>query len=311
MILPTKGLSRLAGAVQFAPSWDDWFVRAVAVPVNVREVEAERGVTSPACEPVTITVMPPGAPVPAPLVATPVGTGELVVVTTSTTAPVRAVALGSHRLTVDLAGDGAVADIAPLRLEDVADGPVSAADPPPAGAAPGAIVVKGPRSAGQSPLAVWFTRADASTPVDVTVHLVDPAGRITTQTVTVPAGGALQPPTLDLVDTFRIAGRGVVVLLTSDAPVPHTPSYVLAVEVQQPFRIWPPRPRPVRAQFELNDVPDRLGPFGGNELIQVVRDPRADPALYSVLVRSPGPVTVTLTLFAPDGTHTQVVAGLR
>lgn len=294
----------------FDPSWDDWYVRAVAVPVDVRPVEAERGVTSPSGEPIRITVLPQSAPTLAPLVARPIGTGELVLVTTSTTAPMREVALGSHRLSVDVERDAAVVDVAPLALESLASGPMTVADAPPADAAPGATVVHGERADGQSPLGVWFTRADADQPVDVTVRLVDPSGRVTTQSVTVPAGG-VQPPPLDLVDAFRIAGRGVVVVVSSAAPVPNQPTYVLEVMVQPEPRLFPPPPRPVRVRFDVNDIPDRLGPVGGNEPVQVLRDPRTDPAQYSIMVRAPAPVTITVTLFAPNGAHAQVGTGPR
>jgi len=294
----------------FDPSWDEWWVRSVAVPVDVRAVEAERGVTSPSREPIAIRVPPGGAPVLAPLVARPIGTGQLVLVTTSTTAPVRAVELGSHRLSVDLEGDPAVNDVAPLALEDVVVGPVSALEDPPAGATPGAVVVHGERAEGQSPLAVWFSRSDPLTPVDVAMRLIDPAGRVTTQTVTVPPGGAT-PPSLDLVDAFRIIGRGLVVVVSSSAPVRNVPPYVLEVAVQPAPRPFPPQPRPVKVRFDLPDIPDRVGPFGGNEPIQVVRDAGSDPAVYTIMVRSPAKVTVTVTMFAPDGAHTQVSTGLQ
>ena len=71
----------------FGPSWDDWFVRAVAVPVDAVPVAAVRGLPSTACEPVVVTVLPGTAPDLAPLVATPIGTGELILLTTSTSAP--------------------------------------------------------------------------------------------------------------------------------------------------------------------------------------------------------------------------------
>ncbi len=294
----------------FEASWDDWFVRSVAVPVDVREVHGERGVTSPSREPVAIRVPPSGAPFLAPLVATPIGTGELVLVTTSTTAPLRPVDLGSHRLSVDVEGDPAVVDVGPLALEAVPVGPVTAVDAPPPGAAPGAVVVHGERAEGHSPLALWLTRSDATAPVEVTVRLLDPAGRVTTQSVAVPPGGAT-PPQLDLVDAFRIAGRGVVVVVTSSAPVRNAPPYVLEIAAAPAPRTFPPQPRPVRVRFDLDDIPDRLGPFGGNEPIQVVRDAGSDPAVYTAMVRSPSPVTVTITLFAPDGAHTQVTTGPR
>jgi hypothetical protein len=63
------------------------------------------------------------------------------------------------------------------------------------------VAVHGPRAAGSSPLALWLTRADATVPVDVTVHLLDPAGRLTEQVITVPAGGEAPPP--QAVDSSR------------------------------------------------------------------------------------------------------------
>ena len=48
----------------FDPSWDDWFVRAVAVPVDVRAAEAERGLVSHACEPVVVIGAPDRATPP-------------------------------------------------------------------------------------------------------------------------------------------------------------------------------------------------------------------------------------------------------
>jgi hypothetical protein len=296
-------------AAPFDPSWDDWYVRAVAVPVDVRAVEAERGVVSPACEPVIVTVTPSGPPVLSPLVATRVGTGELILVTTSTTAPMRAVALGRHLLSADVAGDAAVVGLAPTALEAVPDGPVTAADPPPTGADPGVVAVHGPRAAGSSPLALWLTRADATVPVDVTVRLLDPAGRLTEQVITVPAGGEAPPPDLTLIESFRIAGRGLVVIVSSGAPVPHEPPYVLQVTARPVVGPFPPLPPPIRARFPLNDIPERIGPFIGSDPILVMRDPATDPATYSLLIRSTRRVQVTLTLVAPDGTRAQVVVG--
>lgn len=293
----------------FDPSWDDWFVRAVAVPVDVRAPEAERGLMSPACEPVVVTVLPTGPPSLAPLVATRIGTGELVLVSTSTTAPTRATALGSHLLSAVLQGDPAIVDLPPLALEAVAEGPVAEADPPPTQADPGAVVLRGQRVDGRSPVALWFTRADANTPVEVTVRLLDPAARLSEQSITVPPGGVVPPPDLTLIDAFRIAGRGLLVRASSAAPVPHAPSYVLKVEAQPVLVPFPPPPQPIRARFALNDIPERVGPFAGTDPILVMRDPGTAPATYSLLVRSTRRLTVTLTLVAPDGTRAQVLVG--
>jgi hypothetical protein len=298
----------------FAASWDDWFVRAVAVPVDAVPVEAVRGLPSPACEPVVVTVLPAAVPDLAPLVATPLGTGELVLVTTSTSAPAHEVALGNHRISVEVGGAAGVAAVAPVALQSVPAGPVAdGAGGPPAGSDPGAVLVSANRTSGRSPLAVWFTRPDAAVPAEVMMRLVDPLGRLTEQQITVPPV-ADQPATLDLLDVFTIAGRGVVVTVRSDADVEVQPPYVLALQAQQlqrPFPIVLP-PRPVRARFELDDIPTRPGPFPSTDVIQAVRTTTAQPHEYQVLVRLAPPMVVTLTLLTPAGAQTaQVVAQAR
>ena len=124
-----------------------------------------------------------------------------------------------------------------------------------------------------------------------------------------PAGGVAPPPHLTLIDAFRITGRGLVVQVSSTAPVPHEPSYVLQVEARPVLGPFPTPPQPIRARFALNDIPERVGPFAGTDPILVMRDPGTDPATYSLLVRSTRRVSVTLTLVAPDGTQGQVLVG--
>ncbi len=294
----------------FDASWDDWFVRAVAVPVDTVPVEAVRGLPSPACEPVVVTVLPAAAPDLAPLIAIPIGTGELVLVTTSTSAPARAVALGNHRVSAEVTGAGA---IAPTALQDVVLGPVTDGAGPPSDSDPGPVLVRGDRSGGHTPLAVWFTRPDAGQPAELTVRLVDPRGRLSEQQVTVPAVSDA-PPSLELLDVVTIIGRGVVVRVRSDADAEVQPPYVLAVQAQQTRRPFPigPLPRPVRARFELDDIPTRPGPFPSGEVIQAVRTTTDVPHEYQVLVRLAPPMLVTLTMLAPaGGGQSQVVAEVR
>ncbi|HEY9408104.1 MAG TPA: hypothetical protein VIP77_00865 [Jiangellaceae bacterium] len=291
----------------FGASWDDWLIRAVAVPVDSVPVEAVRGLLSAACEPVLVTVLPDSAPDLAPLVAVPLGTGELMLVTTSTSAPAREVPLGSHRVSAEVSGAAGVAGVAPVALQSVAEGPVAAAAPP-AGADPGAVLVRGTRSGGRSPLAVWLTRPDAEQPLDVVVRVVDPLGRLSEQRVTVPAFVA-EPPTLDLLDVVAIAGRGVVIRVRSDADVHALPPYVLAVLVQQARLPFPPPP--VRVRFELDDVPTRVGPFPSAEIVHALRVTENEPHEYQVLIRALPPMVVTLTMVAPDGARAQVVAEVR
>jgi len=294
----------------FDAAWDDWFVRAVAVPQDSMPVEAVRGQISAAGEPVIVSVLPASAPDLAPLIASALGTGELLLVTSSTSAPAREVPLGSHRVSTEIVGAAGVSGVPPIPLEAVAEGPVvDGAGGPPAGADPGAVLVRGARASGRSPLAVWLTRPDAASPVEVVVRLVDPRARLTEQRVTVPAFSAA-PPTLELLEAFRVAERGVVVRLRSDADVAADPPYVLAVLAQQARRPFPPGPPPrrVRARFELDDIPTRVGPRPPGEVISAMRSTADPPHEYTVLVRLTGPTVVTATLTAPDGQQAQVVA---
>jgi hypothetical protein len=181
--------------------------------------------------------------------------------------------------------------------------------PSPADADPGTALYRGPRAAGRTPLAGWLTRPDSGQPVDVTVRLVDPLGRLTEQQVTVPAFVA-EPPNLDLIDIFTITGRGVVARLRSDADVAAQPPYVLAVQAQRTRRPFPlgPLPPPVRARFELDDIPTRPGPFPSADIIQAVRATEDPPHEYQILIRLIPPMVITFVLRAPDGAQTQVVA---
>jgi hypothetical protein len=259
---------------------------------------------------VVVTVLPAAAPDLAPLIAIPIGTGELVLVTTSTSAPARAVALGNHRVSAEVTGAGA---IAPTALQDVVLGPVTDGAGPPSDSDPGPVLVRGDRSGGHTPLAVWFTRPDAGQPAELTVRLVDPRGRLSEQQVTVPAVSDA-PPSLELLDVVTIIGRGVVVRVRSDADAEVQPPYVLAVQAQQTRRPFPigPLPRPVRARFELDDIPTRPGPFPSGEVIQAVRTTTDVPHEYQVLVRLAPPMLVTLTMLAPaGGGQSQVVAEVR
>ncbi|TDC50721.1 hypothetical protein E1212_14255 [Jiangella ureilytica] len=314
-VVPAAPSGSLAYAAEwsgpFDASWDDWFVRAVAVPVDAVPVEAVRGRPSPACEPVLVTVLPAAGPDLAPLVALPLGAGSLVLVTTSTAAPSRPVGLGSHRVSVAVSGPGAggVTDVAPVPLEAVPIGPVAdGAGGPPAGADPGAVLVAGARSGGRTPLAVWLTRPDPHQPLDVVVRLADPLSRLTEQRVTVPPV-ADSPPSLELIDVVTIVGRGVVLRIRSDADIEAEPPYVLLVQAQRTRRPFPiaPLPPPVRARFELDDIPTRPGGFPSGTVIQAVRVTTDEPHEYQVFVQLAPPLLVTLTLAAPDGERAQVV----
>jgi hypothetical protein len=299
----------------FDPSWDDWFVRAIAVPVDGVPEEAVRGAPSVASEVITFTVLPTGAPDLAPLVAKDAGTSaQWVLVRTSTSAPMRAVALGSHRISGQAGGE-----LLPAALETIDDGPLVAAAGPGTGVAGTPHLVHGPRESGRTPLGIWIRRVVPSDPIDVVLRLVDPLGRLTEQRLTVPpyVPPEPSPPRFELVDVMSIAGRGVVVTVRTDAPIRSTPPYVFDVaaargRTSSPFDIRRPPTRPVTASFPLNAIPVGSVPAGGTQVIQMVRsEGLRRPTEFQCLVRLLAPLTVTITLVSPNGMRQQVVANTR
>jgi hypothetical protein len=291
----------------FPPSWDDWLVRAIAVPVDTVPVEAVRGLPSEASDAVTVVAPPSDPPDLAPLV---VETTDLahtaIVVRTSTSAPVHAVPAGDHRLgaTVD-------ATILPaVPLGNVAETDLTS---PPVAAATEPVLERGARTAGRSPMALWLTRAVATDPVEVAVRVIDPLGRITERTETVP--GWVPPPVLDLtlLDVIAVAGRGVGISVASDAPVDAAPAYLLAVRASQrgrPFR-FPfslPLRRPLFASMFLPDIPRSATPTAGGGIQFGWRRDDEHHRIYDIWIPLSAPMTATITLEAPDGGQLSVTA---
>ena len=327
----------------FPAAWDAWLVRAVAVPVDTVPVQGVRGLLSEASD-VTSLLVPPGPPDLAPLVAEIWGADHRgVVVRSSTTAPPWATPLGTSRV-----GAEAGPEIVPLAgFDTVAEAPLTT---PPAGAATDEVLQRGVRSAGRSPLALWFTRPVAADPVAVTLRVADPLGRVVEQTLTVPGWVPPPPIHLTLVDAFKIAGRGVVLRLTCDAPVAADPPFVMeirAVKGPRPFpplgaalRLPQPAPPPVPHAFEearvvrddalhelllpvhgqsmtavfpLDEIPSRTPPFSPRLTIQAVRDAdgsSGDVQAYTVMVPLTAPVRVDVAVVAPAGGRVSVVATL-
>ena len=333
---PASGLLLYTGAWSggFDPSWDDWHVRAVAVPVDTVPVEAVRGLPSPASDVVVLRVRP-GAPELAMLEAHEWGPGSAgVLVRTSTSAPVRQLPDGVHRLSghlsVALPGAGAV-ELPLVDLTDVVAGPQSLGDAgiPAAGSA--ALLVRGPRAAGRTPLALWFTRPVAADPVDVLLRLTDPLGRVVEQHLTVPGHVDPAPPSLDLLDVFTIVGRGTLLRLRSDASLEDLPPTTLTVVVGPALRRSNDRFGPFgagaripavpvlvgvgpgigtdRLTIALAAIPTRSRP--GRATIQVVRSTTRAPHEYEVMIRRGTPFTVRLSLDTADGRHAQVSRTVR
>uniref|UniRef100_UPI003567684A hypothetical protein n=1 Tax=Actinotalea sp. TaxID=1872145 RepID=UPI003567684A len=323
----------------FSPAWEDWHVRAVAVPVDGVPVEAVRGLPSEASD-VVLVRLRPGGPDLGLLEAHEWGPGSAgVLVLTSTSAPLRQVPDGTHRLSGGVSAaqpGGGEADLGVVDLVDVAEGPHEAgALGAPAPGAPPALL-RGPRVAGRTPLALWFTRPVAADPVDVVLRLTDPLGRSVEQRLTVPGHVDPVPPTLDVLDVFTISGRGTVIRLRSDASLTDLPPTTLAIVVGPAKRRIPGRPVPGlpgrprfpglpgfpdrgdllgalvttdRLTIALVDIPTRSRP--GRGVIQVVRSTTREPHEYEVMIRRSPDFTARFTLTTGDGRHVTVSRTVR
>ena len=239
------------------PSWEPWHLRAVAVPERTVPVSAVRGVVSPASDVVTAVVLPSAAPQLDPLVAEVVGADHAgLLIRTGTSAPDRVVPAGSHTVQVTLgAVTGPVQPLeAAARVADESTAPDTTAGP---------VVQRLPREAGRTPLLVWGRRDDPSVPVQATVRVADPLGRVAEQTLLIPGWVEPRPElTLKIIDVFRIAGRGYVASLLTSADPATEPPHVLTVVATLPGTI-PPGPlrrRSLRASWELPDIPTRRSP---------------------------------------------------
>ncbi|HYW51509.1 MAG TPA: hypothetical protein VE861_12935, partial [Gemmatimonadaceae bacterium] len=305
----------------FPASWDDWFVRAVAVPVDDVPVKAERGLPSEAGDVITVTVLPDSAPDLAPLTSAVWGAAnDGVVVFTSTSAPFRALELGSHRV----GGDAGAIVIAPVELHAVPAGAVTGAGPAPATASDTvAALVHGARAAGRSPLALWFRRTVPTNPVDVTLRVADPLGRVSEQRITVPGWTPPPPvlPGLGIIRVDRIVGRGVVVTVQSDASLTELPPWTLRVTATPRLLPWwrprpgfpplpAPRPRPAAASFELRRIPSRVEPFARTDTIQATRTTTRQPHEYQVLIRLEPSFVLSLVLENSDGARVEVTRSI-
>lgn len=279
----------------FAEGWRDWFIRAVAVPIDEQPVQGVRGRLSSPSEPVVLFVLPSGPPDLAPLVHDTFGADNVgVVVTTSTSAPVPPTTMGPHRLRI-VVGSTTVAQ----QLDEIDE--VASLTTPPAGVGSTPIVVRGARSGGVTPLAIWFSRTDAADPVDVAVHLADPRSRVATRTMTVPP---YVPPTitLDITELFAIAGRGITVIFHSDAPIDARSAGRLTITAT-PGRgsILDPIRRPITADFDLHAVPTRRLGFVRRSAIDVMRTKDESPFVYAAFVAMTGDLTVKLGIVMGDG----------
>lgn len=301
--------SAAAGAGALAPAWDEWLLRAVAMPVPTVPELAVRGQPSPSSDVARVLVLP-GAPTLAPLTAATWGSAnDGVVVFTSTDAPVRVLAQGEHRLSAVAAGVA----LAPSGLAALAEGAVAVAGPPPpaaAGATGVPVLVRGARAAGRTPLALWFRRAVATAEAAVEVTLVDPLGRAVTRRLTVPGHvpPPPPPPAFTLVDLFTIAGRGTLATLRTDAPVMAGTAWSLEVSAARDLVVFPPRPLlRARRRWRLDELPVGASPRPtATEPIVAWRD-ALRPTTISVMIQPAPPFDATFVLMGPGGVRVAVV----
>ncbi|MHC2999962.1 hypothetical protein [Microbacterium sp. HJ5] len=309
------------------PAWQPWLVRAIAVPQAIEPQRAVRGLHSPPSDVVSVLAAPETPPVLEDLVFAETDAGHLgLVVRTATTAPIAAVGLGEHTLRAVVTGAGpAPISIGPFSLASLTETALSAA---PGGAA---VFERGARSAGRSPLALWFSRADAAASVTVDITITDPRGRSTTRSMTIPGWTPPPPPpaaTLDLIGITPRSLTGVVVVVATDAALdqPYRLRVVAARgrgrdpfrRPRDPFerpRPFPPGPilRGLNAEVELAAVPTAPRPplvEGTISFRRVRRVGRFIGSTVEIGVPLGAPVQVVVTLIAPDGAEISVTAEL-
>jgi hypothetical protein len=167
----------------------------------------------------------------------------------------------------------------------------------------------------------------AADPVTVTLRLIDPLGRPTERTITVPGWVPPPPVAIDLriIDAFRVLGRGVSVDLFCDAAVGAEPPYVMEVTASPAlrfprfpgfpgFRGFPGSPgipdaRRLTVSVPLPDIPSVAGPVVPGATISITHRRRRGLGRrgnYAIWVPLTGSVSVSISIIAPDGTRVTV-----
>ena len=298
-------LYRAGWSGALAPSWKTWYLRTVADPDTSSIPERGwRGVLSPESDIVTVRVPPSAPPDLDPLVVESVTADHNVFVArTSTSAPIPDTDLGPH-LVGSLSGDTITADgLSSAALSALSA--VLATDPPPP--PPGsAVVTRGERTGGRTPLAIWFTRADATDSVDVGVRLVDPLGRASVQLAQVPGWTAPNPPNLTLVAVTRASANATVITVSSTEERTMQPPFVLAVAAARRIVVRPPLG--LKASIELPAIRSAGRPPVPPRVQFAYRDGSRGATLYDIYVPLTSPFSATVTLTSPGGPHTSVRA---
>ena len=290
------------------PSWEPWLLRAVAEPVDTVPVQAVRGVPSPASDIVSVTIPPTTPPDLEPLTAVRWSTDHRsVLVRTSTSAPVRTLAggVGPHTIAARVTGIGGPGVVTVVPLAGLASLPQVDLTVAPAGpATPSgttAVLERGTRAVGRTPLAVWFRLPAAADPAEVTLTLVDPSGRSTDQTLTVPPYVA--PPAYTItIPRWTVRPTGVVVSIFTDAPPTLAAGFSLRVRATSRGLLG--RPVTITRTVPLAKIVRGRLYFATDGKIHIVRLAKVVPAggpQYAAWVPLTGRFTVTASLLGADG----------
>lgn len=282
--------------------WDEWYVRAVAVPADFVPLEAVRGTLSEASDILTLSVLPTAAPDLAPLIAEPWSPPyRWVHVRTSFAAPARAVPLGSYRLTVVIDQT----KVSTTLLQDLPERGI----PRPLPLLPlFAVITRSVGAAGRTLVDLSFNRLTPTVASEIRLVLTDPLGGTTERTLTLPAQPVAPTPKVVIVDQW-VAGQYCVLRLRLSASVTRSPPYGLTVRA----RTEPESPlipaEELQVVMPLNQILVRQFPddyqkssksFRG-DTIEVERHTLSPPHEYIVTVPFAPPVWIAIILSGPDG----------
>ena len=302
----SQAIGTVSGLDDVAGSWKPVFYRAVAWSAD----DATRGLygaRSAASSVRSIIVPPPGPPDLAPLASSFTGTPGALLISTTTTAPVEPTDLGPHRLDAEVLAEHADGQLESLYRYPEASIPVDrdAANlerVPTAAPVAGVIgVYRDAAAAGSTPIHVVAIRDDAADQIRVRIRLTDPLGRMTEQTMTVPAGQPVVPPDITNPRTLFLAGRGTLMLFETSVPdeIPGVGAYSLAISLRRPLP--PPSRRTVAVgQIRVTFPGDNI--FNDPAVLPVrqAKGPIAATRTIGIAFRQAGVARVDLR--APDGT---------
>ncbi len=292
------------------PSWEPWLLRAVAEPVDTVPVEAVRGVPSPASDIVSVSLPPTTPPDLEPLTAVRWSADHRsVLIRTSTSAPVRGLAggVGPHRISARVTGSGGAGVVTVVPLADLGSLPQVDLTAAPAGpttpAGPTPVLERGARGSGRTPLALWFTLPAAGDAAEVSLTLVDPSGRATEHTLSVPPYVA--PPAYTItIPRWTVRPTGVVVSIFTDAP--RTVAAGFSLRVRASTRGPLGRPITITRTVPLAKIVTGKLYFATDGKIHIVRVTKVLPPggpQYAAWVPLTGRFTVTASLLGRDGSE--------